>query len=76
MATQEIRARYTNGVLKPMVPMDIEEGAEVALTVTEVEAESSQKTRKLTGLTLGGGRASTPRNSKDISMSPEPCRTV
>ena len=53
MATQEIRALYINGILKPMVPIDIEEGAEVALTVTEVEAKSSQTTRKLTGLTFG-----------------------
>ena len=53
MATQEIRARYINGVLKPMVPMDIEEGAEVALTVTEVQAKSGQTTRKLTGLAFG-----------------------
>ena len=53
MATQEIRARYINGVLKPMVPIDIEEGAEVALTVTEVKAKSGQTTRKLTGLAFG-----------------------
>lgn len=53
MATQEIRARYINGILKPMASLDIQEGAEVALTVTEVEAKSSQRTRKLTGLAFG-----------------------
>lgn len=53
MATQEIRARYINGVLKPMVPMDIEEGAEVALTVTEVEPNGSQISGKLPGPTFG-----------------------
>lgn len=53
MATQEIRARYINGVLEPMVPIDIEEGAEVALTVTEIQAKSGQTTRKLTGLAFG-----------------------
>ena len=53
MATQEIRALYINGVLKPIVPIDIEEGAEVALTVTKVEAKRGQTTRKLTGLAFG-----------------------
>ena len=53
MATQEIRARYINSILKPMASLDIQEGAEVALTITEVKAKSSQTTRKLTGLAFG-----------------------
>ena len=53
MATQEIRALYINGILKPMASLDIQEGAEVALTVTEIQAKSGQTTRKLTGLAFG-----------------------
>ena len=53
MATQEIKARYINGVLKPMDTLDIEEGAEVSLTVTEVKPTGKQPTRKLSGLAFG-----------------------
>ena len=53
MATQEVRARYINGILEPMDTLDIEEGSEVRLTVTEINAEDRQTTRKLTGLAFG-----------------------
>ncbi len=53
MATQEIRAYYINGILKPIASLDIEEGAEVALTVTEIKPKNAQGTRKLTGLAFG-----------------------
>ena len=36
-----------------MVPIEIEEGAKVALTVTEVEAKRGQAKRRLTGLAFG-----------------------
>lgn len=53
MATQEIRARYINGVLEPMNALDINEGAEVLLTVIEVEPNGSQISEKLPGPTFG-----------------------
>ena len=53
MVTKEIRAYYIDGVLKPTKALDIQEGAEVALTVTEIKPEIAQETRKLTGLAFG-----------------------
>lgn len=43
MATQVIKARYMNGVLEPLDKLFIEEGAEVVLTVSEIEPEGSAK---------------------------------
>ena len=38
----KVKAKYTNGVLAPALPLDIEEGAEVTLSV-EVNHELPQK---------------------------------
>ena len=38
----KVKAKYTNGVLTPALPLDIEEGAEVTLSV-EVNPELPQK---------------------------------
>ena len=38
----KVKAKYTNGVLTPALPLDIEEGAEVTLSV-EVNPELRQK---------------------------------
>ena len=53
METREIKAYYVNGILKPMASLDIEEGAEVSLTVTEIKLKDARETRKLTGLAFG-----------------------
>ncbi len=53
MATQEIKARFINGILEPMDTLDIEEGSEVRLIVTEINAEDRQPMKKLTGLAFG-----------------------
>ena len=35
-----VRARFSNGILTPLEPLDIKEGAEVTLSVIEIEANS------------------------------------
>lgn len=37
---KNFRARYSNGVLTPLEPLDLEEGVVVTLTITEVKHES------------------------------------
>ena len=37
-----VRARYTNGVLTPLEPLDLEEGAEVTVSLQEAVAESTE----------------------------------
>ena len=45
--SQKIRAWYANGVLMPLEPLDLEEGAEVVLNIeTATSADSQQKTVK------------------------------
>ena len=36
--TKTIRARYANGVFKPLEPIHVEEGTEVSLTVSKTES--------------------------------------
>ena len=35
----DVKARFSNGALRPLEPLDIEEGAEVTLRIVEVESE-------------------------------------
>ena len=35
----DVKARFSNGALRPLEPLDIEEGAEVTLRIVEVEPE-------------------------------------
>ena len=39
-----VKARYANGVLTPMEPLDLEEGAEVTVSVEGVPAGASKDT--------------------------------
>ena len=39
-----VRARYQNGVLTPLEPLDLEEGAEVTLSVEGAPAGASEET--------------------------------
>ena len=38
-----VKARYANGVLTPLEPLDLEEGAEVTVSVENELAESSEE---------------------------------
>ena len=42
-----VKARYTNGVFTPLEPLDLEEGAEVALTVEETTKMAKEPTGSL-----------------------------
>ena len=44
--TRSIRARYTNGTLVPLEPLDLEEGAEVTVSVEPAPSEPPHKTPK------------------------------
>ncbi len=44
--TTSIRARYTNGTLVPLEPLDLEEGAEVTVSVEPAPSEPPHKTPK------------------------------
>ena len=45
--TQTVNAKYANGVLTPLEPLDLEEGAEVVLNIeTATSPDSQQKTVK------------------------------
>ena len=35
----DVKARFSNGALRPLEPLDIEEGAEVTLRIVEVDPE-------------------------------------
>ena len=37
-----VRARYANGVLTPLEPLDLEEGAEVTVSLQEAAAEATE----------------------------------
>ena len=37
-----VRARYANGVLTPLEPLDLEEGVEVTVSVQDAAAEASE----------------------------------
>ena len=37
-----VRARYANGVLTPLEPLDLEEGVEVTVSVQDAAAESTE----------------------------------
>lgn len=39
-----VKARYENGVLTPLEPLDLEEGAEVTVSVEEAPARASKET--------------------------------
>ena len=41
MVTRHFRARYSNGVLEPLEAIDLEEGAEVSLSVREEPSRDS-----------------------------------
>ena len=36
----DVKARFSNGALRPLQPLDIEEGAEVTLRIVDVESEN------------------------------------
>ena len=40
--TKTIKARYRRGVIEPLEKLDIEEGKELLVTLTEVPSESSE----------------------------------
>ena len=39
--TTHVKARYANGVLTPLEPLDLEEGAEVTVLVEEGQADGA-----------------------------------
>ena len=38
-----VKAKYTNGVLSPLEPLDITEGAEVALVIEEIPLQARRR---------------------------------
>ena len=38
-----VKAKYANGVLKPLEPLDLEEGAEVTVSVQDAAGEASDE---------------------------------
>jgi len=62
-----IKARYKNGVIEPLEKIDIEDGAEIAITVSEPAAAGAEGIKK----SFGGwkGLIDTEQFLKDIYES-------
>ena len=45
---KKIKAKYTNGALMPLMPLDLEDGAEVTLSVEAVDELSLEERIKIT----------------------------
>ena len=50
---KRIRAKYINGTLMPLTPLDLEEGAEVTLSVESVNELSLEERIKITKAAAG-----------------------
>ena len=50
---KKIKAKYTDGMLVPLMPLDLEEGAEVTLSVESVDELSLEERIKITKSAAG-----------------------
>ena len=50
---KKIKAKYTDGALVPLMPLDLEEGAEVTLSVESVDELSLEERIKITKSAAG-----------------------
>ena len=50
---KKIKAKYTNGALMPLMPLDLEDGAEVTLSVEAVDELSLEERIKITKSAAG-----------------------
>ena len=48
-----VRAMYTNGVLTPLEPLDLEEGKEVTLSIDDAPRPSGEERRRMTRSAAG-----------------------
>ncbi len=73
--TTNIKARYTNGALVPLEPLDLEEGAVVSVSVEKTgnvsnpagaEAQKEKEPFKVVPLASGFAPGVTPENLKDV----------
>lgn len=52
--TSAIKARYSNGTLTPLEPLDLEEGAEVVISIDAISDNPSEERIKTTLSAAGG----------------------
>ena len=78
--TTNIKARYTNGALVPLEPLDLEEGAVVSVSVEKTgsvskpagaEPQKEKEPFKVVPLASGFAPGVTPENLKDVILDLE-----
>ena len=58
----QLKARFSDGVLKPLERLDLEEGTEVLITLDAGLAETGEQRRRRSKASAGAGEDQTPEN--------------